>query len=77
MLRALLSPVERLCEAGLTKRSTSDVWAWCHRRGRQSDWETKIFSLVGSGENYGWSVEQPDPESGKSRTAWVRVRARQ
>jgi small subunit ribosomal protein S12 len=50
-------------------------WAWCHRRGRQSDWETKIFSLVVSGENYGWSVEQPDPESGKSRTAWVRARA--
>jgi small subunit ribosomal protein S12 len=30
---------------------------------------------VVSGENYGWSVEQPDPESGKSRTAWVRARA--
>jgi len=33
--------------------------AWCHRRKRQSDWETKIFSLVVSGENYGWAVEQP------------------
>jgi len=27
------------------------------------------------GENYGWSVGQPDPESGKSRTARVRARA--
>ena len=33
-------------------------WAWCHRRRRQSDWETKNFLSGGvvCGENDGWAV---------------------
>jgi len=56
MLRALLSSVERLCEARLTKRSTSEFGLGA-TVVRQSDWETKIFSLMVSGENYGWAVD--------------------
>ena len=68
MLRAHLSPVERLCEARLTKRSTSEVRLGTTVVSNQSDWETKDFSLRHGvrGEKYGWTLRQPAPK-GKSR----------
>ena len=48
-------------------------WAWCHRRRRQSDWETKIFSPVVCGGKYGWVVRPVSPEREKAERALVRV----
>jgi small subunit ribosomal protein S12 len=69
MLRAHLSPVERLCEARLTKRSTSEVRLGTTVVSNQSDWETKDFSLRHGvrGEKYGWMLRQPVPEREKQR----------
>src|SRR4030095_6149187 len=44
-------------------------WAWCRRRRRQSDWETKIFSPVVCGEKYDWVSSAGQPRKGKSRNS--------
>jgi hypothetical protein len=55
MLRAHLSPVERLCEASLTKRSTSEVGLGATVVGVSLIGKPKFLSGdIAPGEKYGW-----------------------
>ncbi len=69
MLRAHLSPVGRLCEAELTKRSTSEVGLGATVVGVSLLREIKnlLAGDVVSGEKYGWPKGVPvSPGNGKN-----------
>jgi hypothetical protein len=66
MLRAHLSPVERLCEAELTKRSTSEVGLGATVVGVSLIGKSGIFSsaLLCADEKYGWFNVPASPGNG-------------
>jgi hypothetical protein len=77
MLRAHLSPVGRLCEAKLTKRSTSEVGLGATVVGVSLIGKSGIFSPAAlcADEKHGWALYQPAPATGKQkqrRCAWAR-----
>jgi len=77
MLRAHLSPVERLCEAGLTKRSTSEVGLGATVVGVSLIGKSGTFSpaVLCADEKHGWFAVPASPRNGKAETAQVRVGA--
>ena len=77
MLRAHLSPVERLCEAKLTKRSTSEVGLGATVAGVSLIRKPGIFSpaVLCADEKHGWAAVPASPGNGKAETAQVRVGA--
>jgi hypothetical protein len=74
MLRAHFSPVEKLCEARLTKRSTSEVWLGATVVGISLNGKLQIFSrgmLCPMRNMAGRIVRQSDPETGKAEASRV------